>query len=50
VLIAASLLVFFGMSLVTDPLSQLRLIPDLGQETLQSIIDRKHLDDPIIIQ
>jgi peptide/nickel transport system permease protein len=50
VLIAASMLVFFGMSLVTDPLSQLRLIPNLSQETLQNIIDRKHLDEPIIIQ
>jgi peptide/nickel transport system permease protein len=50
VLIAASFLVFFGMSLVTDPLSQLRLIPNLSQDTLQNIIDRKHLDDPIVIQ
>ncbi len=50
VLIAASMLVFFGMSLVTDPLSQLRLIPNLSQETLQNIIDRKHLEDPIIVQ
>ncbi len=50
VLIAASLLVFFGMSLVTDPLSQLRLIPNISQDTLQNIIDRKHLEDPIIIQ
>ncbi len=50
VLIAASFLVFFGMSLVTDPLSQLRLIPNISQDTLQNIIDRKHLDDPIIIQ
>ncbi|MGA8039350.1 MAG: ABC transporter permease [Acidimicrobiia bacterium] len=50
VLIAASLLVFFGMSLVTDPLSQLRLIPNMSQQTLQNIIARKHLDDPIIIQ
>ena len=50
VLIAASMLVFFGMSLVTDPLSQLRLIPNMSQETLQNIIDRKHLDDPIIVQ
>ncbi len=50
VLIAASFIVFFGMSLVTDPLSQLRLIPNLSQETLQNIIDRKHLDDPIFVQ
>ena len=50
VLIAASFLVFFGMSLVTDPLSQLRLIPNLSQDLLESIIDRKHLDEPIVIQ
>ena len=50
VLIAASFLVFFGMSLVTDPLSQLRLIPNLSQETVQNIIDRKHLEDPIVVQ
>ncbi len=50
VLIAASFLVFFGMSLVTDPLSQLRLIPNISQDTLQNIIDRKHLEDPIIVQ
>jgi ABC-type dipeptide/oligopeptide/nickel transport system permease component len=50
VLIAASVLVFFGMSLVTDPLSQLRLIPNLSHDTLQNIIDRKHLADPIIVQ
>jgi peptide/nickel transport system permease protein len=50
VLIAASFLVFFGMSLVTDPLSQLRLIPNMSQDTLQNIIARKHLDEPIFIQ
>ena len=50
VLIAASFLVFFGMSLVTDPLSQLRLIPNMSQDTLQNIIARKHLDEPIVIQ
>ena len=50
VLIAASFLVFFGMSLVTDPLSQLRLIPNLSQDLLESIIERKHLDESIVIQ
>jgi peptide/nickel transport system permease protein len=50
VLIIATMLVFFGMSLVTDPLSQIRLVPDVSQETIQNIIDRKHLDDPILVQ
>lgn len=50
VLIVASMLIFFGLSAVTDPLSTLRLIPNLSQETVQTIIDRKHLDDPMIIQ
>jgi peptide/nickel transport system permease protein len=50
VLIAATILVFFGMSLVTDPLSQLTLIPNVSPETIQNIVDRKHLDDPMIVQ
>ena len=50
VIMLASILVFVGMSAVTDPLSQLRLIPNLSQQTLQNIITRKHLDDPVIIQ
>ena len=50
VLIAATLLVFFGMTLVTDPLSQLTLIPNVSEDTIQNIIDRKHLDDPVFIQ
>ncbi len=50
VLIAASLLVFFGMTAVTDPVSQIRLQPNVSQTTIQNIIDRKHLDDPLIVQ
>ncbi len=50
VLMVATMLVFFGMSLVTDPISQIRLVPDVSQQTIQNIVDRKHLDDPILIQ
>ncbi len=50
VLIAASMLVFFGMSAVTDPISQVRLIPSISADTIQNIVDRKHLDDPLIVQ
>ncbi len=50
VLIAATMLVFFGMTAVTDPISQIRLIPNVSQDTIQNIIDRKHLDDPIFVQ
>ncbi len=50
VIVLASVLIFWGVSAVTDPLSPLRLIPNLSQETLQNIIERKHLDDPLPIQ
>ena len=50
VLIAATMLVFFGMTAVTDPISQIRLQPNVSQQTIQNIIDRKHLDDPLVVQ
>jgi peptide/nickel transport system permease protein len=50
VLLAATMLVFFGMTAVTDPISQIRLTPNVSQQTIQNIIDRKHLDDPAIVQ
>ena len=50
VLIEATILVFFGMSLVTDPLSQLTLIPNVSEQTIQNIVDRKHLEDPLFVQ
>ncbi len=50
VIVLASLLIFWGMSAVTDPLSQLRLVPNLSEQTLQNITERKHLDDPLYIQ
>jgi peptide/nickel transport system permease protein len=50
VLIAATMLVFFGMTAVTDPISQIRLTPNVSQVTIDNIIERKHLDDPVFVQ
>jgi peptide/nickel transport system permease protein len=50
VLVAATMLVFFGMTAVTDPISQIRLTPNVSQITIDNIIERKHLNEPIIVQ
>ena len=47
VLFAASILVFWGMNLVTSPLGFLRMQPGYSEQTVQNIADRKHLNDPI---
>lgn len=47
VLIAASILVFWGMSLVTSPIGFLRMQPNFPEQTIQNISERKHLNDPI---
>jgi peptide/nickel transport system permease protein len=47
VLVAASVLVFTFVSVSGDPLAQLRITPNLSQQSVQNVIDRKHLDDPI---
>jgi peptide/nickel transport system permease protein len=50
VLVAASLAVFFGLSIVGDPLGELRLLPNVSQQTLDLLISRKHLDQPLFVQ
>ena len=50
VLFAASILVFWGMSLVTSPLGFLEQQPGVSEQTIQNIKDRKHLDDPIYVR
>ena len=47
VLFAASVLVFWGMSLVTSPIGFLRMQPNISEQTIQNITERKHLDEPI---
>lgn len=50
VLIAASILVFWGMSLVTSPIGFLQMQPNISQQTIDNIVERKHLDEPIYVQ
>ena len=50
VLVAASFLVFTFVSASGDPLAQLRITPNLSEESVQNVIDRKHLDDPIPVR
>lgn len=47
VLVAASVLVFWGMNLVTSPIGFLRQNPQISEQTIENIIQRKHLDEPI---
>lgn len=50
VLIAASILVFWGMNLVTSPLGFLKMQPNISKQTIQNIEERKHLDRPIYVR
>ena len=50
VLVLASVVVFFGISSIGDPLGELRRRPNVSQDTIQSIIDAKQLDEPLTVQ
>lgn len=50
VLFAASVLVFWGLSLVTSPIGFLRMQPNISEQTIQNIVERKHLDEPIYVR
>lgn len=50
VIVLASVTVFFGVSSVADPLAPLRVQPNVSQETLDNVAERKHLNDPLIVQ
>jgi peptide/nickel transport system permease protein len=50
VLLAATAVIFFGISSISDPLGELRSEPNISPEALQRLIDRKHLEDPLIVQ
>jgi peptide/nickel transport system permease protein len=47
VLFVASVLVFWGLNTVTSPIGFLRMQPNISEQTIQNISERKHLDDPI---
>jgi ABC-type dipeptide/oligopeptide/nickel transport system permease component len=50
VLFAASVLVFWGMNLVTSPIGFLREQPGISEQTISNIEKRKHLDKPIHVR
>ena len=50
VLFAASVIVFWGMSLVTSPIGFLRMQPGISEQTIHNIEKRKHLDRPIYVR
>jgi peptide/nickel transport system permease protein len=50
VLVAASIITFFGVSSVGDPLGELRMQPNISQTTIDNIVERKHLDEPLAVR
>jgi ABC-type dipeptide/oligopeptide/nickel transport system permease component len=50
VLIAASFLIFTAVSAMGDPLAELQLNPLVSDETIANVRERKHLDDPLVVQ
>ena len=50
VLFAASVLVFTFVAKTGDPLAALALNPRISESSVQNIIDRKHLDDPLYVR
>jgi peptide/nickel transport system permease protein len=50
VLFAASVLVFWGISLVASPIGFLEQQPGFSEQTIQNIKDRKHLEEPIYVR
>ena len=50
VLFAASIVVFWGMSSVTSVIGFLQQQPNISEQTVQNVIDRKHLDEPVYVR
>ena len=50
VVIAASIVVFFGISSIGDPLAQLRRSPNVSEATIQATVEAKHLDESLPVQ
>ncbi len=50
VLILSTVIIFWGMSEIADPLASLQLIPNVSEQTIANIVERKHLDDPWYVQ
>jgi peptide/nickel transport system permease protein len=50
VLVAASFLVFFFVTASGDPLAALRITPNVSQETVRNIEERKHLNENVFVR
>ena len=50
VLILTSFLIFWAVSVSGDPLTTVRQIPRVSQDTINSIIERNHLLEPFLVQ
>src|ERR671915_1103011 len=50
VLIAASFLVFFFVTVSGDPLAPLYTTPNVSRSSIDAIADRKHINDPIPVR
>ncbi len=50
VLLAASFLTFTMVSATGDPLGTLRMTPNISQQSLDLIVEKKHLDEPIPVR
>lgn len=50
VLIATSFIIFTFVTISGDPLAQVRQIPNVSQTTIDNLIERKHLDEHVVVQ
>jgi peptide/nickel transport system permease protein len=50
VLFATSLIIFTFVTVSGDPLNQVRVIPNVSQNTIDNLIEQKHLDRPLLVQ
>src|SRR5918999_6221988 len=50
VLIAASMLVFFFVTVAGDPLAPLYTTPNVSRSSIDAIAERKHINDPIPVR
>ena len=50
VLFASTFLIFTFVSVSGDPLAQLRMQPGVDRGTVQNIVERKHLDEPVPVR
>jgi peptide/nickel transport system permease protein len=50
VLVAASFIIFTFVSYAADPLAFLRMTPQVSKQTIANLEEKKHLNDPVVVQ